>query len=222
MLPATEILQHQMRAQLAHDVAAEMRSNPMPEIVPGAKQAEVQFRRQQFVRTWNALAQRMATDDKDLPLILGSLTDMIPHRMSGLTTSAKMRAIVASHERLLLTLLFDPQLGQNNCRDPESPWLPLIPRGYRLSTHPEETFIHIGDSHISIIVDQLRPSYKLLALGQWHQDRSEGVKRDLPCDFLLQKIGKRPSGTPPTRRHLVFVCVLRALRRTLPTAHFEA
>ena len=139
-LPADLILKQGMRIQLASDLVGELQpSRVSPSMETSDPVAGARMHKQRFVHAWNAMAERTATKFEDLHVILASLTDVIPYRITALSTSAaRMRGFASSYKTLPLALLFDRSLAGTTLRDPLNAWLPLAPVGDSNASHSQE------------------------------------------------------------------------------------
>jgi hypothetical protein len=97
-------------------------------------------RLEQFVITWNAMAQRSTTQAKDLFIILANLVDLNTGLIMKLPAEERVRAILYNFNTLPLGLLYNsgPRLTPGGNR--RDRWIPTIPRGIKLANDPSMTF----------------------------------------------------------------------------------
>jgi hypothetical protein len=164
-LPADLILKQGMRIQLASDLVGELQpSRVSPSMEASDPIAGARMHKQRFVHAWNAMAERTATKFEDLHVILASLTDMIPYRITALSTHAvRMRAIASSYKTLPLALLIDRSLAIRALRDPLNTWLPLAPVGDLLPNDPKQPSMYVqGGNEVVIYLRELGDSFVAL------------------------------------------------------------
>jgi hypothetical protein len=106
-MPAHLLLKQEMRLQLATDLVAELRPTAIDSGLRSlAPELAADLRCQRLTHAWNALVQRTATKSRDLPIILGGLTNFPASRLGDLSAMERLRAILTSHARLPFALLF--------------------------------------------------------------------------------------------------------------------
>lgn len=106
-MPTHLLLKQEMRLQLATDLVAELRPTAVDSGLRSlAPELAADLRCQRLTHAWNALAQRTATKSRDLPIILGGLTNFPASQLAGLSAVERLRAILTSHAKLPLALLF--------------------------------------------------------------------------------------------------------------------
>lgn len=194
VMPTKVTLRHEMRLQLATDLVAQLRptaiSSGSQTIDPGLA-ASQQSRR--FAHAWNALVHRTATKPEDLHFILGDLTRISASTLIDLSPLLRMRAIVTSHKRLPLSLLFDPRLASPEFCDPSNTWLPSSPRNHLLSAGERAPCIDLCESRLTIRSNDLPDTYRWLTPGRLEDESEVGFVvdgsssherplRDLKCD----------------------------------------
>lgn len=121
------ILKQEMRLQLATDLTAELRPTPVDSGIQSlAPDLAADLRYQRLTHAWNALVQRTATKSRDLPIILGGLTNFSASQLADLSAEQRLRAILTSHTKLPFTLLFKQGwVGPETCGSPDA-WLSSI------------------------------------------------------------------------------------------------
>ena len=154
IIPTDTILQQQMQIQLTSDFMTELQPSRI-ETGPDKLHSDLaaSVRSQRFAQIWNALADRTATRSEDLHIILGSLTDMVPFRITALTSSAaRMRAIVSGHKKLPLAIMFSRLSGSSTAElvDHHNRWLPVLPSGDLLPIDSNAPGMYIEEDKILI------------------------------------------------------------------------
>lgn len=174
VIPMDELLEQQKRLALASGLLAELQPRRVsagmdvwnPDVA-------ARLRTRRLVHAWNALVDRTATKFGDLHIILASLTNMVPFRISALASpAARMRAIVGSHETIPIAMLFDRSLTASDSRDPDNPWLPLAPTSDLLPIDPEAPSMYIGKGEVAIRLREIEASFVVFECSR---DKSHAV-----------------------------------------------
>jgi hypothetical protein len=123
-MPADLILKQEMRLQLATDLVTELRPTPVDSGIQSlVPDLAANLRCQRLTHAWNALVQRTATKSRDLPIILGGLTNFPASQLADLSAEQRLRAILTSHAKLPFALLFkEGWVWPETCGSPDA-WL---------------------------------------------------------------------------------------------------
>lgn len=159
MLLSKEILLRHTTRQIADDMTDELLRNTKV-TATGQQTAEnsqrADIRLAQFVQAWNALFWRTTTKTDDMHCILANLTELVAFKVMKIPTrSQRMRAIIASYEKLPLMLLFNPLPISDQLRDPQNLWLVSVPAGGPLESRPNILPMTLKDSKLVISIHDL-------------------------------------------------------------------
>ena len=131
---------------------------------PGFRQPE----RLNFVTVWNQLIARSTTKTEDLYSIFGNLLDFIIYPLAGLPPEERLKAMLWSSSSIPLPLIYNCGPRWRASEDHCERWVPIEPRGSRLTNTPLLRFSEgnqlleadgLDASRIIILKSQILPRY---------------------------------------------------------------
>ena len=117
-----------------------------------------------FVNVWNELTGRSTTKPEDMFAIFANLLDFNAGQIIKLPQDERMRAILWSSDKIPFSLLYNKGLRVNDGESHRDRWVPIVPKGSKLTKNPSLKFAE--DGHSFRLVDVITETQPLAAITE--------------------------------------------------------